>query len=78
MDKSQRHPGRSFDNKRGPDKIGKPISPKKFAKDAEDTMNKAFGDTSKKKKVDEGFLDALIGGPAAAGRGNRREGVPRS
>jgi hypothetical protein len=48
MDKSQPSPGRDIEQKSGPDKEAKPISPEKMNKDAVDMLNKAMSKETKK------------------------------
>jgi len=48
MDKSQPSTGRDIEQKSGPDKEAKPISPEKMNKDAVDMLNKAMSKETKK------------------------------
>jgi len=47
MDKSQTPPGRDGGPRSGPDRVGKPSTPKKATKDAEDVLTKAFTDSQR-------------------------------
>jgi hypothetical protein len=48
MDKSQPSTGRDIEQKSGPDKEAKPISPEKMNKDAVDMLNKTMSKETKK------------------------------